>query len=62
MNNKATGYTEVHGAMYCTTHGDFALEGNSEPDRCDSNSVHYPADIDCELRDLFIQRAMWATA
>jgi hypothetical protein len=41
---------EVHGAMYCVTHNDFALEGSSDGE-CDSF-----ADMsDCDLRDLFIE-------
>jgi hypothetical protein len=60
MNNKATGYTEVHGGMYCVVHCDFALEGDSDGE-CDSyadiNTPWSSANdaAECELRDLFIK-------
>jgi hypothetical protein len=56
-----TPFTEVHGGMYCVVHNDFALEGNSRYDECDSyadiNTPWSSANdaADCDLRDLFIQ-------
>lgn len=54
MNTEATGYQEVHGAMYCTTHDDFALEGDD--DWCHtawSRGDVMPSD-GCELIPVFI--------
>jgi hypothetical protein len=43
-------HTEVHGGQYCITHGDFALEGDDDPEVCGSGDA-----TECDLRDLFIQ-------
>jgi hypothetical protein len=48
-------YTEVHGAMYCVTHKDFALEGSSVSD-CEGLDPYWSNDPgECDLRDLFIE-------
>jgi hypothetical protein len=53
MNNATTPYTEVYGAMYCTNHRDFALEGTDEGHRqCESFDSGISG---CDLRDLFIE-------